>query len=246
MARSEVRKKALRYLVYALIGGLIIIPFSDDAGMLRFVALGGFLVVMANLIRLVKISLILSVDLFPPKGEGETKRVDQVVYYGLFFGFMVSLILLTLEIRTLENTIHGGDLFLTYGVIGLVVGALLIVILRFIYSRLFHNGSRRYSVFFSLLFGCALALPMIVSRMNRGELDLGEVTCENYKINWKGEDSDGDSHYLFLQMGEKEERFTADEETWNLLYEGGRVQLCFVEGRLGYKVVKEIKVPNDE
>lgn len=238
---SELRKKALKYLLYILLGVIIIISVANNTGPERYIALFGFLLSLSNLIRIIIVSQALIDDFFPPKGEGQTKFGDKLIYWlnlMLFFGGAVWLII---ELKWIDNTIDGLRLSLQFSGLGLLIGIVLILILKVFRASVFYESSRRYSVYFSALLGLAMLTPAVASSVNRN-VGAKESECYEYPLVRKNKsNSRSESSYIFLLIDQSEERFEVSNELWDSLDKDDRVEICFYLGQLGYKVVTDFE-----
>ena len=96
--------------------------------------------------------------------------------------------------------------------------------------------------------GFFLIVPATLSFINHHYAS-EELQCYRITIQSKGKSSSTrrnrtPEYYIFAKAdGVNEERFTIPKKLHDQLTEGGEVELCVLEGKLGYQIVTEFRVP---
>ncbi|OUL63222.1 hypothetical protein [Flavobacterium sp. AJR] len=236
----EIRKEFYRRFLYI---GLCIIPiflFGDEKGTFRLVPLPFFLVGMYNLLLIVSFSQLIIDDFFPPKiaFEKTAKPFDKFIYYFSSALFFASLVFLLFEIRKIDNTINGTQLFWRAGFAGIALAILLTIILKITNPSVYFESKRRYTVHFGLFVGLFLFTAASTSFINHFYATT-DKSCKNYTIIRKGTSgSRNKEHFIhIITENNTEERFSIKKALHEELTEGGEIELCMVKGKLGYDYV---------
>lgn len=186
-------------------------------------------------------------DFFPPKIEFEkkVKPFDKFIFYFSNYFFGASLIFMLFEIRKIDNTILGTQLFWKSGFIGILIALIITLIIKRTNPSVYHLSSRRYVVYFGLFIGFFLFTIAFSSFINHFFCDK-TISCKDYEIKRKSKGGKKDQEsWLFLKIENNiEERFDVTESIYDLTNEGGEIQLCTKKGKLGYEFVTEFKVMN--
>ena len=244
--RWELKKRLLIILGCAI----PIFLLADAKPPLNYLVLVLFLTGMYQLIVLVKLSPLLVDEYFPPKLPYEVKpsNFNNLVYYLAMAIFFLGIISQLFEIRNLDNTIDGFSLFWLGGLLGLIIAFILTVILRKTNPSVFYESKRRFSVYGGFFLGFFLIVPATLSFINHHYAS-EELQCYSITIQSKGKSSSTrrnrtPEYYIFAKAdGVNEERFTIPKKLHDQLTEGGEVELCVLEGKLGYQIVTEFRVP---
>ena len=238
------RKEFYKRLLYIGLCAIPIIIFADDTGSFRLVPLPFFLVGSYNLIIIIKLSVNIIDAFFPPKTafELKPKPFDKYVYYfstGLFFAAILSLLF---EIRNLDNTIHGTNLFWQSGAIGIGLAVIMTTLLKFTNPSVYYESKRRYTVHFSLFIGLFFLSASTGSFINHHYAD-SSTFSKTYLIVRKFESGRrSKSHNIVLIIDNSEENFTISKDQYEKFYEGGKIELNIRKGSFGYDIVQEFKM----
>lgn len=234
------RKEFYKRLLYI---GLCIIPivlFGDEKGTFRLVPLPFFLIGMYNLLLIISLSPFIIYDFFPPKVTFEkvAKPFDKFLYYFSSALFFTSLVFLLFEIRKIDNTINGTQLFWRAGFAGIALAILLTIILKITNPSVYFENKRRYTVHFGLFVGMFLLTAASTSFINHFYAAT-DKSYKNYTIIRKGTSgSRNKEHFIhIITENNTEERFSIKKALHEELTEGGKIELCMVKGKLGYDYV---------
>lgn len=244
---KQTKKDFFRRLLYIGICAIPIYLLRNEDGPLRFLVLGFFLFGMYQLLLMIALSPLTINAFFPPKVlyEEKPKRFDTFMYYFSSAMFFVGLVCLIFEIRTIDNTINGIQLFWLSGLSGVVLAAVVTLLLKLFHPSVYYESKRRYMVHSGLFLGFFLFMAATASFVNRTFAEKEEV-CVAYEIIRKGTSSSrrgSKEYFIFLNVpSNKEERFAIDKALHQQLSEGGYVELCKVKGTLGFDFVTGFKV----
>jgi hypothetical protein len=232
------KKEFYKRLLYI---GLCIIPlvlFGDEKGSLRLVPLPFFLIGMYNLLLIISLSQLIIDDFFPPKVlfEKVAKPFDKFIYYFSFALFFISLVFLILEIRKIDNTINGTQLFWRAGFVGIALAILVTIILKITNPSVYFESKRRYVVHFGIFVGLFLLTSATANFINHFYAKTDEF-CKNYTILEKGTSgSRSKAHFIrIITENNIEERFSIQKALYNELTEGSEIEICMIKGKLGYE-----------
>ncbi|MCV9931085.1 hypothetical protein OIU80_02220 [Flavobacterium sp. LS1R47] len=236
------RKEFYKRLLYIALCIIPIVVFGNDKGTFRLVPLPFFLIGMYNLLLIVSFSQLIIDDFFPPKiaFEKVAKPFDKFMYYfssALFFG---SLVFLIFEIRKIDNTINGTQLFWRAGFAGIALAILVTIILKITNPSVYFESKRRYVVHFGLFVGLFLLTAATTSFINHFYASTTK-SCKNYTILEKGTSgSRKREHFIhIITENNTKERFSIKKALYEELTQGGKIELCMIKGKLGYDYVTE-------
>lgn len=245
---SPVRQQFFKRLLYIALCIIPIILFADNKDSYRLVPLPFFIFGMVQFLIIIANSQRILDDFSPPKtySEKKTKPMDKFIYYfsmTLFFG---GLVFEVFEIRMIDNTINGMNLFWKSAFLGVIMAFLSIVLIKSISPTVFDESNRRYSVYLGLYLGFFLFLPASASFLNHYFAD-EKMECKNFEIIRKNKGGKRNtSSLLFLKIGpESEERFEVSKEFYERVTEGEQIKLCTIKGKLGYDFVEKFKTINE-
>lgn len=241
---SEIRKEFYRRLLYI---GLSIIPIwliGDEMGIVRFIGLLFLMIIAVQVLFIIKESVQIVDDFFPPKVsyEKEVKPFDKYVENFVGGFFFTGLIFQIFEIEKIDNTIDGIELFWNSAFIGLLLAVLITAILKKIQPSVYHESKRRYTVYFGLFIGMFLWVTAATNFINHYYAE-EVVTCTSYTISRKSKGGkSNEASWLFLEIKPKDiQRFDVDASLYDSVTEGGQVELCTQKGKFGYEYVVEFK-----
>ena len=242
---NNIRKVFFKRLFFIFLGILPLFILGNEKGPIRYIAGAGFLFSLYQLIGIIYASQSIVDDFFPPKINSEkiTKPFDRKLYYFSNYYFGGSLLFLIFEIRKIDNTISGTQLFWRAGFIGMIMATILTLILKKTNPSVFYLSSRRYVVYFGLFVGSFLFVPSSASFINHFFSEK-ESTCKNYKIIRKSKGGKRNKEsWLYLRVGnDNEERFDVTRNIYDKTKEGEQIQLCTKKGRLGYDFVIDFRI----
>jgi len=238
------KKKELRnHAIQIMIGILVIIPLFNEKSWLRFIALGGFLLIIYNIIWFVKNSEEILFNIFPTKSirEKKPKFKDKIWGHISMAIFFIGLIFLIFQMGNLENTIEESSFWKKFGLIGFSFSLLCLFFLYKFQPSIFNESGRRYSVIFGFVLGLTSLTISAFSFLNikKAETRTTEIV---YSIDHKSTGGKKNtSHWIFINVNHSEKRFEIRRELWNELSVGDKVLLRLQNGYLNYEFVNEIK-----
>lgn len=240
---EQQKKEIINHSIQILIGILVIIPLFNEKSWLRFIALGGFLLIIANIIWFVKNSEEILYYIFPSKSIRENKQKFKDKIWGhismvLFFSGTIFLIF---QMGNIENTIEESSFWKNFGLIGFSLSLLFILLLYKIQPSIFYESGRRYSVIFGFVLGLTSLTISTTSFLNKKYAET-KITESKYTIERKSTGGKKNrSHWIFININESEKRFELKPELWNQLNAGDKVLLKLQKGYFDFEFVTEIK-----
>jgi len=241
---NEKQKKDIRnHLIQILIGVLIIIPFFNEKSWLRFIALGGFLLIMFNIIWFVKNSEEIIYHFFPSKSirEEKPKFKDKIWGHISMILFFSGLIFLIFQMGNIENTIEETSFWKKYGLYGFSFSLFCLLILYKLKPSVFNESGRRYSVVFGFVLGLSFLTISTFSFINKKYAQT-EITESEFIIDRKSTGGKkNNTHWIFININNSKKRFEIEQKLWNELNVGNRVLLRLQVGFFDYNFVTEIK-----
>lgn len=219
----------------------------NESGPLRFLVVGLMLMILYRLIFLIQSAPEILEEFFPPKVEFEveTKPFDRIVYKTSSYFFFLSMIMMLFQIRRIDNTIHGINLFFKFGLYGALFGFIVLYILKLISSTIYDTGNRRFAITFISIVGFFLVTAATASFVNYN-FPKEKPKSSTYLIKRKslGGKRNND-HLLFIEFYKNdEERIEVSENEYNTVKEGEKVNLTTQKGYFGYETIIDIKSIN--
>lgn len=242
---SEVRTIFYRRLLYL---SLCIIPiwyFADEKPPISYVVLLFFVTGMYQLLVILKLSQSIIDDFVPPKVifEKKVKPFDKFIYRFANIFFLASLVLMLFEIRMIDNTLNGMDLFWKSGFVGVLFAILVTILLKKTNPSVYFESKRRFVVHSGLFIGFFLLFSASGSFVNHYFTDASE-NCDTYLIVDKSIGGrKKSSHLIFLKLkNNTEERFDVRKAFYEQVEVGEYCKLCTRKGKLGYYFVTRFKL----
>ena len=195
--------------------------------------------VIYNIIQLLGTVPTVIDTLLPQRITASNKAGKYDKFYSLVSGiyFVASILFLTIEIKNIENTFDGVNLFWLYTLIGFIISLIIIQLLKFtpiIYSK----TNIKYGFYFCLIFGSIALASSTASYLNFNYANQS-VDCTTYFIEELSISSgDKPEYYVLIDDNSKIERFSIDEDLYNNLLDKVEIQLCTSDGFLNYKIVR--------
>jgi hypothetical protein len=241
---NEQKKIEIRnHLIQILIGIVIIIPFFNEKSWLRFIALGGFLLIMYNVIWFVRNSEEILFHIFPSKTfrEKKPKLKDKIWSHISMTLFFSGLIFLIFQMGNIENTIEESSFWKTFGLLGFGFSMLSLLVLYIFQPSVFSESGRRYSVVFGFLLGFTSLIISTFSFFNK-EYAETEITKSIYTIDRKSTGGkNNNTHWIFIKINDSKKRFEIKPKLWNKLNTGDEIFIKTQSGYFEYDFVTEIK-----
>jgi hypothetical protein len=227
------------------LGGLIPIALVwERKGIERFVGLIGLIICLFQIVAMFSMLQLLLDEFFPPKTYDKTRtnKFNKFIYYFSGFFFFSGIIFEIFQIRKIDNTIGGLNLFWKAGFIGIIISIILLLIFKKISPTIYDESERRISILASFILGSFIFSPAFASFINH-YYSTDKIECKNYNIRSKSIGGKRNkSSWLFLEIAtNKEERFDVTRSLYNQVQAGGQVKLCTKKGKLGYEIVEEFK-----
>lgn len=239
-----IRKEALKRLIFIALGMIPIFLIGNEKGPVRFVAAAGILFSLYNLIFLLHFSKFLFEDLFPikPDIEKKTTLFDRIISGAISILVFLGLALQVFEIKTMDNTLQGVELFWSYGFLGILLAIVILFLLHWFSPSLFSVSKRRYWVFLGLFLGLFLVMPAAASFVNHFFSDK-EVESISYKVEHKGSSSGKRKEFfIFCHINGDIQRFTVSKSLWDQIKEDQEVEFLQQKGFLDYMIIRDIRV----
>lgn len=216
-----------------LFGIFLFFFFINKNSFLGLISIIGFLLIIANIIRLIDATY------------GRKTNLKNL-FIGLFLApFLLGLFLGTVVnmFEHLENTINGSDLFFEFGTYSILAA----VIVTIISYSLKPKETRKFS--FTVIFAALIVFPLLfisgATFLNRYKADNVEypvetiVTEKESKID---EEDDSDSQFsIYTTVGLYKEEFTVEPELWHILEKNDTIVLYLKNGNLGFTIVDRIE-----
>lgn len=237
------KKEIINHTIQILIGILVIIPLFNEKSWLRFIALGGFLLIISNIIWFIRNSEEILFKIFPVKSirEEKPKLKDKICEYISIVLFSFGILFLFFQMNNIENTVEESDVWKNFGLIGFVIGLLSLFLLNKIRPSIFHESGRRYAVIFGFILGLTFISISTASFIN-SNYAVSNITESRHVIERKSTGGrKGKSHWIFIKIDNSEKRFEISERLWNQLNVGDAVLLELQKGYLDFTIVKKIK-----
>ena len=151
--------------------------------------------------------------------------------------FFAGLILMTLEVDTIINTVHGSKFFLIFGGTGVLIFIVLMAVFKIKTPSLFYESNRRLSIYLSLFIGLILMVPAIAVFINKN-FTTGSTEYKKFYVTSKtivgSRQTDPIIHCI---VEGKEERFDPKKPEWIKIVAGDSLELCLNKGFFGYYYV---------
>src|SRR4051812_30843765 len=195
--KSEIKTAFYKELLYIFLGTLLFFILINQKGSLRLVSGAGFLFALYHLILIIRASPEIIDKFFPSKYTSEkvTKSYDRFMYYASPTFFFLSLIFLVTEMRGIDNTLSGINLFWKAGSVGLLMAIILTGIIKKSRPSVYFQSKRRFAVNFGLFIGFFLfgaASANFINHTFYGKIE----TCSDYRVIRKSINVRTKSHYL--------------------------------------------------
>jgi hypothetical protein len=242
LQHSDIGSALLKEFLYIFLGVLLFAIFIKEQGPLRFISGAGFLFALYHLILIIRSAPEIVNELFPPKYSSEKRAppFHRFIYYAATTFFFLSMLFLVTETKRIDNTFNGMKLFWIGSFIGIMLAILLTVMIKKINPSVYYDGKRRFVIHFGLFLGFFLFGSASANFINHAFSDKGESWHE-YRIAHKSINSRTRSHYLFINVGNGDERFEVGRSLFDKVNEGGDVMLCIKSGRLGFPFVTKFE-----
>lgn len=241
--KRKLKRKIRNHFLQILVGILIIIPLFNEESLLRFIALGGFILIFVNLIWFVLNSEKILYQLFPTKTFRETKpnSKDKIWGYISMVLFFCGLIFLMFQMNNIENIIEEKSFWKNFGLLGFSIGLLGLLFLYKVRPSIFRESGRRYSVVLGFILGLTALTISTTSYLNKKNAKK-EIIKSEYIIERKSTGGKNNrSHWIFIKIRESERRFEIKPQLWNELKIGEKVLIKTQIGKFEYEFVTEIK-----
>jgi glucan phosphoethanolaminetransferase (alkaline phosphatase superfamily) len=241
--KRKLKKKIRNHSLQILVGILVIIPLFNEESWLRFIALGGFILILVNLIWFVINSEKILYQLFPTKSfrETEPNPKDKIWSHISMVLFFCGLIFLIFQMNNIENIIEEKSFWKNFGLLGFSIGLLGLFFLYRIRPSVFSDSGRRYSVVFGFILGVTGLTISTSSYLNKKHSNK-EIIHSEYTIERKSTGGKKNkSHWVFIKIRESEKRFKIKPKLWNELKIGEKVLIKTQMGKFDYEFVTEIK-----
>lgn len=173
------------------------------------------------------------------KQESKFLFVTKIISFFLGICGMFSCI----EIDEMDKNLSGTTLFISFAIIGLILGYLVLFSMEKLSEELNTEVNKRSSIVVGgILSFFILSTPALANFINR-TYSTKEKECKFYKAIRKGEQSGSNgypSYWLYFKIENKEERVPVSEELHNSTQILDKFEICIYKGRLGFKFIKDI------
>jgi hypothetical protein len=244
---SAIRATFYQRLLYLTLCIIPIWYFADEKPPISYVVLLFFLTGMYQLLVILKLSQSITDDFFPPKVlfEKKLKSFDKFIYRFANIFFLLSLVFLLFEIRTIDNTLNGMTLFLKSGFVGVVFAIFVTLILKKTNPSVYFESKRRFVVHSGLFIDFFLFFSALASFINHYFAYSNEI-CETHLIVDKSTSGRKKNSFLiFLKLNNNtQERFDVSKAFYEQVEAGENCKLCTKKGKLGYDFVTEFRALN--
>lgn len=241
---SSLKTDFYKNLFIILSSVVIIYLLREESGPLRFLVVGLILLILYKSIFIIHASHEIFKEFFPPKVEFEinTKPIDQFIYKGSNYFFGLSLLIILFQIRRIDNTINGTNLFFKFGFYGALIGFVVLYILKLISSTIYHTNNRRFAITFISIVGFFLTTAATASFVNYN-FPKEKPKSSTYLIKRKSLGGKRiNNHLLFIKLNKNdEERIEVSENQYNAVKDGGKVNITTQKGFFGYNSILEVK-----
>jgi len=229
--------------IQILVGIGIIIPFYDTITELRFVALGGFLIAIYGIIKLVVNSEAILFHYFPTKHKREKKpkKGDKRIENASGFVFLIGIIFLIFRIVPLDNTIGGLQLFFYSAGLGFLLGIGIVLIIKLLRPSVFYDSSRRLGVILSFGLGFGMFFAASASFINEKKADTDLLTKEVEIVTKSSNTRKSPAYYIFVKIDGDEERIELNKKVWDSFRDGDMVTLELKKGYFNYPFITYLK-----
>lgn len=188
----------------------------------------------------------LCIDVFLPAEIHYDKSIafaDKLAYYGAHVLFLSGIIFLLFEVTIIDNTIHGMNLMWKASLIGILIAAVLILILKKNRPTILDEPKLRTNLVGATAIGCISLSVFTASFINHHYADANQ-NCREYSIEQKAQNTRKAHLYLLYIKadGSCKERFEVAMDLYNSVKEGGPVVLCTRKGALGFDFVTEFRL----
>ena len=229
--------------ILILIGILIITIFFNEKSWLRYFNILAIILILKGLIWFISNSEELLFHLFPTKTIRDKKpnKVDEFakkLAMPLFFG---GLILLIVQMSSIDYLIEESKFWKIFGFIGLTISAIILIILQKTSKTIFQDSGRRYTIIFGFTIGITFLIISTASLLNSSLSDK-KTNEKEYLITKKTNGGKrGESRWIFLKIDNSEKRFQVFHEFWNKIEIGEKLILETKKGYFGFEIVDKIK-----
>ncbi len=240
---APVRREALKSITLLAIGVIVTALVWPEKGLLRFVVVASLFAILFGLYGLLKNSSALYYSFFPFKPN--TKKPVGPNYKGIYYAsmglFWGAIVLVVFEIDKIDNTIRGMKLFWQYGLLGVFISIVLLLVIEFVAKSVYNIFGRRFSISIALLLGLFLLLPTAASFYNRMYTP-SNLQYKKYAVVSKNRlGSRYKSNYINVTIEKEIERLKINDELYYKLEVNDSIELGIKKGALGFDFVQTIK-----
>ena len=173
-----------------------------------------------------------------PKLPTASPALKAVAYF--FMALLVFSLFRTREFKYIDNTEDGMEMFFRYAVVGLICSIPVYLLVYQFVPELKHRkkiSKQMQMGLGAIAFSLFLIFPTTASYLNRKIL-VGKSVCGRFNILYKSTSPRvPHERFVFIDLGNGEERLILTENEWIKLRERDTIELCIQKGRLGYNVI---------
>lgn len=236
---SPIRKLAIRYTLRLLLGiGMLVLMWEIDGHIAFIAGIAGALLAFWNLVLLTSLAEANAALNYPEYNTPVTfgTRLEKWLHR-LSYSFLYATILaLSLAGPSLENHIKSNYLLLTYGLLGAVLASIITFVLKRFLPAYFKNNQTRVVAILGLWLSIVVCTALAAGQYNKATARK-KLYQQSAYVQHKSKNVSTGSHYLFLRLDNREERFLPKSEEWEKIAEGDSLLLTVGTGSLNYTYI---------
>jgi hypothetical protein len=155
---------------------------------------------------------------------------------------VTTIVLLKLANRLLDNVINAKVFLFEFGIYGTILSAVILYVIYRTTPDYYKGGENRASALLSYFFGM-IAIFVFGSACYNLETARKNIRSEKAYVSDKLMNVRYTTHYLILQLNDREEKFQPLKKEWDCVKKNDTILLTVGHGKLGYDYIFNF-VPN--
>lgn len=231
---KEILKNVYFQITFGIALGIILMSiFINKNSFFGVFAFIGFYLITLNIIRLI--------DALNGKKTDLKNLIKGIILIPLILGTFIGIV--ANELKHLGNTINGSQVFKEFGMYGLCLTVLILVLIHVFISK--KNRKFNFSVIFSSLIVFPLLFISCISFINRYSTEKESTSIETILIEKESKidknEEKNSRYWIYANVEIYKKRFEVEYELWKNIKTNDTLILHVKEGNLGYQIVDSIE-----